>query len=206
MRVLVGCEYSGIVRDAFLKRGHYALSCDILPTESELQPPDADHWQGDIFSCLRETDDWDLIILHPPCTYLSLSGNRWYGTGMPSHYKRLEAIEWTVDLWEAAKQKCVHVVLENPTSVIFNHLSGGYLQYWQPHQFGVKEFKKTGFIRTAAVPELQPQGAITPPEPGTDEYREWQRVWNMPPGPDRGKLRSRFFEPVADAMAEQWSW
>lgn len=202
MRVLVGCEYSGIVRDAFLERGHYALSCDILPTESDK----GDHWQGDIFRCLHETDTWDLIILHPPCTCLSLSGNRWYGQGMVNHDKRLEAIEWTQDLWAIARKKSLHVVLENPTSVIFNHLDGGRVQYWQPHQFGVREFKKTGFYMTPGVPDLQPQNALTPPEPGTQQYRDWQRVWNMPPSPDRGKLRSKFFKPVADAMAEQWSW
>lgn len=202
MRVLVGCEYSGTVRDAFIDAGHYALSCDILPTESDK----GDHWQGDIFNCLNETDDWDLIVLHPPCTFLSLSGNRWYGTGQPGHQKRLDAIEWTKRLWNKARQKCLHVVLENPTSVIFNHLEGGELQYWQPHQFGVREFKKTGFYRTPGVPALQPRYPLEPPEPGTREYNEWQRVWNMPPSEDRGKKRSLFFPKVAKAMAEQWSW
>lgn len=202
MRVLVGCEYSGIVRDAFLERGHYALSCDILPTESDK----GDHWQGDIINCLQETDTWDLIVLHPPCTHLSLSGNRWYGYGQAHHDKRLEAIEWTQDLWALARRKSLHVVLENPTSVIFKQLDGGRVQYWQPYEFGVPEFKKTGFFMTPGVPDLQPQGALTPPEPGTQRYKDWQRVWNMPPSPDRGKLRSRFFEPVAAAMAEQWSW
>ena len=200
MRVLVGCEYSGIVRDAFLRRGHYALSCDILPTESDA----GDHWQGDIFNCLRETDTWDLIVLHPPCTAMSLSGNRWYGRGCPRHDERIDAIEWTKALWQLAKRKSLHVVLENPTSVVFKHLDGE-THYWQPHQFGVPEFKKTGFCYHN-VPVLQPQNAISPPEPGTREYHEWQRVWLMPPSEDRGKLRSKFFEPVADAMAEQWSW
>ena len=79
MHVLVGCEYSGIVRDAFIDAGHYALSCDILPSESDK----GDHWQGDIISCLQQTGTWDMIILHPPCTHLSLSGNRWYGKGQP---------------------------------------------------------------------------------------------------------------------------
>ena len=91
MHVLVGCEYSGIVRDAFIDAGHYALSCDILPSESDK----GDHWQGDIISCLQQTGTWDMIILHPPCTHLSLSGNRWYGKGQPHHHKRIEAITWT---------------------------------------------------------------------------------------------------------------
>jgi len=202
MDVLVGCEYSGIVRDAFLDAGHYALSCDILPTESDK----GDHWHGDIFNCLDNTMDWDLIIMHPPCTCLSLSGNRWYGKDCPRHQERLEAIDWTIKLWERAKQAALHVVFENPTSVIFKHLEGGRTQYWQPHQFGVPEFKKTGFHMTPGIPDLQPRNALTPPKPGTPEYKQWQKVWNMPPSEDRGKLRSRFFEGVAKAMAEQWSW
>lgn len=205
MRVLVGCEYSGIVRDAFIRRGHYALSCDILPTESPLGEH-GDHWQGDIFNCLKETDTWDLIILHPPCTCLSLSGNRWYGFGGPRADERIEAIEWTQDLWALARKKSLHVVLENPTSVIFKHLDGGRVQYWQPYEFGVPEFKKTGFFMTPGVPDLQPTNALTPPEPGTADYKKWQRVWNMAPSPTRGKDRSKFFVPVANAMAEQWSF
>jgi hypothetical protein len=202
MDVLVGCEYSGIVRDAFLDAGHYALSCDILPSESDK----GDHWQGDIISCLQQTGTWDMIILHPPCTHLSLSGNRWYGSGQAHHDKRLEAIKWTQDLWAFARRKSMHVVLENPTSVIFKQLEGGRVQYWQPWMFGVPEFKKTGFYMTPGVPDLQPHNTLTPPEPGTQRYKDWQRVWNMPPSPDRGKLRSRFFKPVAEAMVEQWSW
>ena len=201
MDVLVGCEYSGIVRDAFIDAGHYAVSCDLLPTESDK----GDHWQGDIFNCLRETQEWDLIILHPPCTHLAVSGNAWYGTDKPGHHKRLESIEWTKRLFRAARQKSLHVAIENPVGV----LSSAWRtpeQYIQPWQFGHPEFKKTGLWLTPGLPLLQPTEVLTPPSPGTPEYREWEKVWRMPPGPDRAKERSRFFTGVAKAMAEQWSW
>ena len=201
MDVLVGCEYSGIVRDAFLDAGHYALSCDLLPSESVK----GDHWHGDIFECLRNTEDWDMIIMHPPCTHLCVSGNRWYGRGQEWHIKRLEALRWTNKLWEAAKQQSLHVVFENPVGVL-NNTIGKPRQYIQPWQYGHQEFKKTGLWMTPGVPDLVPSQILTPPEPGTPEYYEWQRVWRMPPGPNRGKERSRFFTGIGKAMAEQWSW
>ncbi|TFH50135.1 MAG: DNA cytosine methyltransferase [Lysobacterales bacterium] len=200
MDVLVGCEYSGIVRDAFLDAGHYALSCDILPTESDK----GDHWHGDIFECLRNTDDWDLIIMHPPCTHLCVSGNRWYGRGQEHHTKRLGALKWTRKLWEAATQQSLHVAFENPVGVLNDDL-GKPRQYIQPWQYGHPEFKKTGLWMTPGLPDLQPTEILTPPEPGTPDYYEWQRVWRMCPGPNRGKERSRFFTGIAKAMAGQWS-
>lgn len=200
MRVLVGCEYSGIVRDAFLAAEHYALSCDLLPSESDK----GDHWQGDILSCLYETDDWDLIILHPPCTYLAVSGNRWYGKGQKHHGKRLESQRWTEELWSTAKRKALRVVLENPVGTL-NDVLGKPAQYIQPWQYGHPEFKKTG-LWLHNVSKLQPTRVITPPRIGTPEYHAWQRVWRMAPSPDRGKERSRFFPGIAEAMVEQWSW
>jgi len=201
MDVLVGCEYSGIVRDAFLDAGHYALSCDILPTESDK----GDHWHGDIFECLRNTDSWDLIILHPPCTHLCVSGNRWYGKGQEGHDKRLKAIEWTKQLYRAATQKAVHVAIENPVGVLSSEWRPPE-QYVQPWQYGIQEMKKTGLWLTPGLPLLQPTRIITPPKPDDPDYLAWQRVWRMPPGPNRGKERSRFFPGIAKAMAEQWSW
>jgi len=201
MDVLVGCEYSGIVRDAFIDAGHYALSCDLLPTESDK----GDHWHGDIFECLRNTIDWDLIIMHPPCTHLAVSGNRWYGRGQSSHYKRIQSLEWTKKLWDTARQKSLHVAFENPVGVISDAI-GKCRQYIQPWQYGHREFKKTGLWLTPGLPLLQPTRIIMPPEPGTQEYLDWQRVWRMAPGPDRAKERSRFFPGIAKAMAEQWSW
>ena len=201
MDVLVGCEYSGIVRDAFIDAGHYALSCDLLPTESTK----GDHWHGDIFECLRNTSDWDLIIMHPPCTYMAVSGNRWYGRGQDHHDKRISSLAWTERLWDAACQQSLHVAFENPVGVL-NDVLGKPRQYIQPWEYGHPEFKKTGLWLTAGLPNLQPTRIMTPPEPGTREYLDWQRVWRMPPGPNRGKERSRFFTGIAKAMAEQWSW
>ena len=201
MDVLVGCEYSGIVRDAFINAGHYALSCDLLPTESEK----GDHWHGDIFECLRNTGPWDLIVMHPPCTHIAVSGNRWYGKGQAHHNKRIEAIKWTSRLWLAAMQKSLFVALENPVGVL-SSVWRPPDQYIQPWQFGHQEMKKTGLWLTPGLPLLQPTRILTPPRPDSAEYRIWQRVWNMAPGPNRAKERSRFFTGIAEAMAEQWSW
>jgi site-specific DNA-cytosine methylase len=201
MNVLVACEYSGIVRDAFLDAEHYAMSCDILPSESDK----GDHWHGDIMNCLYHTGDWDLIVMHPPCTYLCVSGNRWYGKGQSGHHKRIEAVEWTALLWNLATQKSLHVALENPVGVLSSQWRPAD-QYVQPHEFGHKEFKKTGFWLTPGLPKLIPVNPITPPKPGSQEYWDWMRVWRMAPGPERAKDRSRFFEGIAAAMAEQWSW
>jgi site-specific DNA-cytosine methylase len=205
MNVLVACEYSGIVRDAFLDAGHYAMSCDILPSESERTHPLGDHWHGDVMNCLYHTGDWDLIIMHPPCTHLCVSGNRWYGKGQPGHDKRIEAVEWTALLWNLACQKSLHVVLENPVGVL-SSLWRPPEQYVQPHQFGHPEFKKTGLWLTPGLPKLKPTNQLVVPESNSSQYHEWMRVWRMAPGPERGKERSRFFTGIAAAMAEQWSW
>jgi hypothetical protein len=206
LNVLVGCEYSGIVRDAFLRRGHFALSCDLLPTESD----EGNHWQGDIHDCLDNTDHWDLIIIHPPCTALCVSGNGTYGLnvdGTPKkrHHERVAALEWTTKLFEKCARRSLHVCMENPVGVLSTNWRPAS-QYIQPHEYGHKEFKKTGLWLTPGLPLLQPRNALVPPRQGTPEHLEWQRVHNMFPTEDRGKLRSRFFEGVADAMAEQWEF
>lgn len=187
MRVFIGCEYSGVVRDAFAALGHTAVSCDILPTES-----DGNHIQGDVMEALKVSRRWDLIILHPPCTAMCLSGNRWYGKDKPRHNERLGAIEWTKELWELAKTKGDRVVLENPTGVIWKYI--GKPQYIQPWMFGHGETKRTGLL-LHNVPELQPTNIV--------EGRE-QRIWKLPPSEDRGKIRSRTYEGIGRAMAEQW--
>lgn len=204
MNVLVACEYSGIVRDSFIDAGHYAMSCDILPSESERTHPPGDHWHGDIMNCLYHTDDWDLIIMHPPCTYICVSGNRWYGEGQPGNDKRIEAVEWTALLWNLACQKSLRVALENPVGVLSSKWRAPD-QYIQPWEYGHPEFKKTG-LWLENLPMLKATNIIPPPTRGTPEYIEWMRVWRMSPGPERAKDRSRFFTGIAAAMAEQWSW
>ena len=141
--------------------------------------------------------------MHPPCTHLCVSGNRWYGEGQPGHDKRIEAIEWTTLLWNIACQKALYVALENPVGVL-SSVWRKPDQYIQPYEYGHKESKKTG-LWLQNLPKLKPTDVLPLPGSG-DEWLEWQKVWRMPPGPDRGKLRSRFFEGVAEAMVEQWSW
>jgi hypothetical protein len=189
MKVLVGCEESQTVTKAFRDRGHAAFSCDILPTRGN---PDW-HFQGDVMNYIElERDRWDIIILHPPCTALSLSGNRWYGYGMPRHDERIKAIDWTVKLWEHAIDYCEMVCLENPTSVIWQYIKKP--QYIQPWQFGHGETKKTG-LALHGLPELYPTNIVD----GRD-----QRIWKMSPGPNRKRDRSVTYQGIADAMAEQW--
>ena len=120
MKVLVACEYSGRVRDAFIKKGHDAISCDLLPTDA----PGAHH-QGDVIEYLNSFEDgyFDLIIAHPECTKLCVSGNAHYGEGQPKYQARLDSVKWTMMFWELAKKKAKRVCFENPVGVL--HRLGG---------------------------------------------------------------------------------
>jgi hypothetical protein len=184
VKVLVACEFSGIVRDAFASRGHSAVSCDLLPTE-RLGP----HIQGDCMDAIGQ-QPWDIIIMHPPCTALAVSGNRWYGVGMPRHDERLAAMEWTMGLWETACAASPRVCMENPVGVLPVKPS----QYVQPWQFGHGETKKTG-LWLHGLPPLLPTNVV--------EGREG-RVWKMAPSETRWMDRSRTYTGIAEAMAEQW--
>ena len=190
--VLVGCEYSGTVGWEFLKRGHNVWTCDLLPTECEEVP----HFQGDVFDAMTMYGDdfvWDLIILHPPCTALCVAGNGTYAPGGVMSPERKEAIAWTVRLWDAAMRHGKRVALENPVGVLSTawRKADDYIQPWQ---FGHGETKKTGlWLHNLTL--LKPTAIV--------EGRE-QRIWKMPPSPDRGKERSRFYPGFAQAMAEQW--
>ena len=185
MNVLIACEYSGAVRDAFIAKGHDAISCDLLPTD---QP--GPHIIGDCVPVIKQ--GWDLIIMHPPCTALAVSGNRWYGEGMPLNLERKKSIEWTLHLWESAKANADRVCMENPVGVLTHYI--GKPQYIQPWQFGHGETKKTG-LWLHNLPQLNPTKIV--------DGRE-QRVWKLPPSQDRWKIRSTTYQGVAKAMAEQW--
>lgn len=195
MRVLVGCEYSGVVRDAFIAAGHDAISCDILPTDSE-----GPHYQGDVFDMLNES--WDLIIMHPPCTALAVSGNRHYGEGKDKYSERLESAAWTERLWDACKLVSDKVVFENPVGVLARLTNIPKASYIQPHQFGHPEQKKTG---------LHLHG-VSPLVTSNDVHKEMmklpiserQRIHYMAPSADRWKLRSTTYTGIAKAMADQW--
>ena len=188
LRILVACEHSGTVRDAFRARGHHAVSCDLIDDESE---HGGAHILGDCKQAILEHGPWDLIIAHPPCTALAVSGNRHYGKGKPKHQQRLDAIEWTRDLWELMKANSTACVMENPVGVLPFKPS----QYIQPWEHGHGETKKTG-LWVHNLPNLRPTDIVAGRE---------QRVWKMGPSPDRWKMRSLTYKGIARAMAEQWS-
>ncbi len=180
MRVLIACEYSGRVRDAFLALGHDAMSCDLLPTDVE-----GPHHMGDVTELLHM--GWDLMIAHPPCTHLAVSGSRWFKDKVK---EQAEALVFVQTLMDAPIPK---IAIENPVSVISSRIRKPD-QIIQPWQFGHGETKAT-CLWLKGLPKLTPTNVV--------EGRE-ARVHRMPPGPDRWKERSRTYSGVADAMAAQW--
>ena len=191
LNILVGCEESQEVTKALREMGHNAKSCDIVECSGGMPEH---HYQMDIFKAL-DLKKWDIIILHPPCTKIAVSGNRWYGVGQPRHHERIEAVKWTQKLWDKATSVCKCVGLENPVGVL--NALGNFPKpnYIQPWQFGHGETKKTGFWLYGLEP-LNPTNIV--------EGRE-QRIWKMPPSEDRGKLRSKTYPGIAKAIAEQWA-
>ena len=198
MNILIGCEYSGIVREAFRKKGHCAYSCDILPADDQSEW----HIQNDVISAINEALPWDLIILHPPCTALTVAGNSTYGKGMPKSHERLKALAWTHELWRIAKTRANQVALENTVGVLNSAEGMPKPHYVHPWQFGHPEQKKTG-LWLHNLPPLKPTNDVY------DEMmllpkNERQRLHYLPPSADRWKIRSTTFQGIADAMADQW--
>lgn len=188
MRVLVACEFSGVVSKAFADKGHEVASCDLLPAQMVDEnglPLYRWHYQGPVEDILK--DGWDLIIAHPPCTYLSVSGNKHYAH-RPDLYE--PAVEFAKQFFDYADKVCV----ENPVGRL-STLWRKPDQYVQPWMFGHGETKKTGFW-LKNLPLLKPTDIV--------EGRE-QRIWKMPPTENRGYLRSITYQGIADAMASQWS-
>jgi site-specific DNA-cytosine methylase len=179
-RVLVACEYSGRVRDAFIRAGHDALSCDLLPTDAE-----GPHYRGDVQDILG--DGWDLMVAHPPCTHLAVSGARWFDEKREEQAQALEFV------WLLLQADIPRIALENPVSIISSRF-GEPSQIIQPWQFGHGETKAT-CLWLKNLPALEATDIVAGREP---------RVHMMPPGPDRWKERSRTFEGIAQAMADQW--
>lgn len=185
MRVLVACEYSGRVRDAFLARGHDAISCDLLPTEVP-----GPHVQGDVSALLREP--WDLVIAHPPCTYLANSGVRWLHTD-PSRWERMR--EGAAFFMACLGANAPRVAVENP--VMHGHAGIRKPDFTvQPWQFGDPAKKRTCFW-TKGLSPLTPTSEMT----AKDAVAECHLAR---PGPDRWKLRSRTYPGIAQAIADQW--
>ena len=194
MRVLVGCEESGTVRDAFRSRGHDAWSCDLLPSRSPGQ-----HLRCDIFEALQQR--WDLIILHPDCTALSLSGNRTYGAGKPKNHDRIASLDWTERLWLRATSVSPLVALEQPMSVLAERL-GSPDCIIHPWEFGHPEQKQT-WLWLRGLPPLKPTKVVWA-EMMRLPKRERERVQYMAPSPERKRDRAKTYTGVADAMAVQW--
>ncbi|MCK9370554.1 hypothetical protein M0R04_11645 [Candidatus Dojkabacteria bacterium] len=186
MKVLIACEYSGTVRDAFSKLGHEAISCDILPSETI-----GNHYQGDIRDILY--DRWDLIIAHPPCTYICNSGVCWLHKDQSRWLKLREATAF-FNLFTTLN--CPKVCIENPIphKYAMEDIKFKYTQLIQPWQFGHGETKAT-CLWLKGLPKLIPSNIV--------EGRE-QRLHMLPPSPDRAKLRSKTYQGIADAMANQW--
>lgn len=202
MRVLVACEFSGVVREAFRRRGHEAWSCDLLPADDGSEH----HYEGDVRWLLDgEKPHWDLLIAHPPCTFLCNSGVRWLygGKGIVPDAARWKSMNEAADLfkWLYYDSGVQHVALENPImhrhalDAIFCHRPERFeRQIVHPWQFGHPETKATAlWLRN--LPLLQPTNIVEGRQP---------RVHHESPGPDRWKRRSITYQGIADAMADQW--
>lgn len=192
MKILIACEFSGVVREAFKRRGHYALSCDILPTDIP-----GEHYQGDIFDIID--DGWDMMIAFPPCTFLTTTANRSFINNPERWKKRLDAMLFVYKLMNVNIEK---ICIENPVGVISTHIRIPD-QYIQPYEHGHRDSKKTG-LWLKNLPILTPTH-IVDPEWVTDSMgkkRYSKKAWN--PGKERSKTRSKTYQGVADAMALQW--
>lgn len=204
-RVLIGCEESGVVRDAFLARGYDAWSCDLKPDRRRSNR----HIQGDIRDVLD--DGWDLLaVMHPPCTRLCNSGVRWLSSPPPGRtleemWKELEeGAALFSDCWNA---DIPLIAVENP--VMHKHAKAlirnfqPAAQTVQPWWFGDPAFKATGFY-LKGLPPLVETDRLNPPKAGTPEHKAWSKIHLTPPGPKRAEIRSETFPGIANAMADQW--
>ncbi|MCI4436577.1 MAG: DNA cytosine methyltransferase [Ignisphaera sp.] len=190
MKVIVVCEYSGTVRDAFIRAGHDAISCDILPTESP-----GPHLQMD--ARLVDYTGYDLAICHPPCTHLAVSGARWFKNKVQEQKDALDFVRFLMAL------PVPKICIENPVSIISSHIRQPD-QIIQPYWFGHPE-QKTTCLWLKDLPQLVPTNIV--PQGPTHTTKSGKKIptwYNIPPGPNRWKLRSKTFSGIAEAMAAQW--
>jgi site-specific DNA-cytosine methylase len=198
LRILVACEYSGSVRDAFRALGHDAMSCDLLPTDVP-----GPHYQGDVFDIIN--DGYDIMIAHPPCTHLAVSGARWFKNKQKEQKDALEFVQRLMDA------DIGYIAIENPVSIISSRIRKPE-QIIQPWMFG-DPFQKTTCLWLKNLPGLEPTKIVD-----KGEFFEWtdkktgkkkrQAVWYKEAwskGDQRWKIRSKTFQGIADAMADQWS-
>ena len=195
MRVLVACEYSGTVRDAFIALGHDAMSCDLLPTDKP-----GPHYQGDVFDIIN--DSWDLMIAHPPCTYLTNSGVTWLHKD-PSRWDKLD--EGAAFFKALLNLKIPKIAIENPIMHKYAKERIGNVkqtQIIQPWMFGHKEQKAT-CLWLKGLPPLTATNNVKEAMLNLPK-RERERLHYLPPSPNRWKIRSTTFQGIANAMAIQW--
>jgi hypothetical protein len=192
MRILVACEYSGAVRDAFIALGHEAMSCDLLPTDV-----DGPHYKGNVFDVVG--NGWDLMVAHPPCTYLSVSGMHWTTRGLRDPKLTEDALQFVRDLMDAPIER---IAIENPISVISSRIRKPD-QIIQPWWFGHDASKKT-CLWLKNLPLLTPTDMLA----GDSKTRRGNQTASgqnkLPPSKDRWKLRSATYRGIANAMAQQW--
>lgn len=190
MKVLVACEYSGVVRDAFRALGHDAVSCDLLPTDVE-----GPHYQGDVRDILA--DGFDLMIAHPPCTHLAVSGARWFKDKVEEQREALDFVRLLMDA------PIPRIAIENPVSVISSRIRKPD-QIIQPWMFG-HEATKTTCLWLKNLPQLMPTDVVGKgARHVTKSGRSLPDWYNLPPSPDRWKIRSATSAGIAQAMAQQW--
>ncbi len=195
MRLLVACEYSGTVRDAFIRQGHDAMSCDLLPTDAP-----GPHYQGDVADIIN--DGWDMMIAHPPCTYLSVSGMHWTARGLRDPQLTEDALAFVKFLINAPIER---IAVENPISVISSRIRKPD-QIINPWQFGHDASKRT-CLWLKGLPLLTPTEIIEPRI--VNGKKRWANQTDsgqnrLPPSEDRWKIRSETYEGIANAMATQW--
>lgn len=194
MKVGVLCEFSEVVRDAFLAKGHDAISCDLLPTERP-----GPHIQGDCLA--HDWSDYDLLICHPPCTYLCNTGVQWLHKD-PTRWGRMEkAASFFSLLWDLPVPK---ICIENPVPHKYANLPP-YSQTIQPFQFGHRNSKRT-CLWLKGLPHLKPTRVVDPDMQVLRSGRKIDRTYSNTPKKDRGKLRSTTYQGIADAMASQWNF
>ena len=188
MKVLIACEYSGTVRDAFIAAGHDAMSCDLLPA-------DGNHYQGDVRDIISQ--GWDMMIAHPPCTHLAVSGARWF---KDKQTEQAEALEFVRFLMDAPIDR---IAIENPVSVISSRIRKPD-QIIQPYEHG-HEATKTTCLWLKNLPLLRPTNIVGKGERHiTKSGKSLPKWYNLPPSADRWKIRSATFPGIAKAMADQW--
>ena len=191
-KLLVACEFSGTVREAFAKKGWDAWSCDLLPTEI----PSDKHIQGDCLEAIA-SQKWDLIIGHPPCTFLTVSNSKNWAK-LQANGKQQAAIDFVLAIWDS---NCPRICIENPVGALSTRSRMGKpSQYVQPFMFNHPEQKKTG-LWLKGLPNLTPTNII---DVSRLPKKDVQRLHYLPPSKDRWKLRSKTYQGIADAMAAQW--